>query len=113
VRLGECEDTLGSAMLSKPLGTPSRKLPVAVLVLAIAGGCVLVWVHAEFVHGSALSPSKCAVCSWASSLATIGALAVCFAVVRDALRIGLAPIVVSYPFCHRLPLSARSPPIAF
>ena len=102
-----------SAMVSrKPLRTPSRKLMVALLLLAIAGGYVLVWVHAEHVHGAALSPDKCVVCSWANNLATMGASAVCIALVSDAARIAPPPIVICSPFCHRLPLSARSPPIA-
>jgi len=99
-------------VFGKPLRAPSRKLTVALLLLAIAGGYVLVWVHAEHVHGSASSPDQCVVCSWATSLAMIGASAVCIAVVRDAVRIAPPPIAISYPFYHRLPLSARSPPSA-
>ena len=99
-------------MVSKPLGTRSRKLAVALLLLAIAGGYVLVWLHAEHVHGSALSPDQCVVCSWAKNLATIGASVVCIAAVRDAVRIAPPPIAISCPFYHRLSLSARSPPSA-
>jgi hypothetical protein len=89
---------------------PCGKLIAAVLLLTVASGCVLVCVHAEYVHGSALLPDKCVVCSWAKSLATIGASAACVAVVFAAVRVAPPPIAISYPFCYRLPLSARSPP---
>ena len=94
----------------EPPSTLCRKLIAAVLLLTIAGGCVLVWVHAEYVHGSALSPDKCVVCSWAKSLATIGAAAPAIAMVCPAGRIALPSLPASHPFSYRLPLSARSPP---
>jgi hypothetical protein len=83
---------------------------VAALLLAIAGGYVLVWVHAEYAHGSALSSEECVVCSWAKSLATIGASAVCMAVVCAVIRIAPLAVAIFRPFFYRLPVSARSPP---
>lgn len=100
-----------SAMvLRELLRTRCRTLAVAALVLAIVGGYVLVWVHAEHVHESAASADKCVVCSWAKSLATIGAAEPAIAMVCPAGRIALPSLPARHPFSYRLPFSARSPP---
>lgn len=87
-----------------------RKLIVTCLLLALAAGYLLVLFHAQHVHGSALSTDKCVVCAWAKSLATIGASAVCIAMVCAAVRMVPPRTAIRSPFCHRLPQSARSPP---
>jgi len=108
------EEVFGPAMvIREPLRTRCRRLTIAALLLAIAGGYVLVLVHAEYAHGSALSPEKCVVCSWAQNLATIGIAYVGIVAVSAAGRIATPSLLSSRPFCYRLPLSARSPPQAF
>jgi len=105
------EEVVGSVMvMTEPLKTRCRTLTAALLLLAIAGGYVLVWMHAEHAHGSALSTEGCVVCSWAKNLATIGVAAPGIATVCPAGRIAAPLPLVSCAFCYRLPVSARSPP---
>jgi hypothetical protein len=81
-----------------------------VLLVAMVCGYVLVWVHAEEVHGSASAADKCAVCAWAKNLATIGSSQPGIALVRPAGRVAPPSLPTTHPFHYRLPLSARSPP---
>jgi hypothetical protein len=94
----------------KPLKTRCRKLTAAGLLVAVVSGYVLVWVHAEAVHGSAATADKCVVCSWAKNLATIGSAQPGIVLVRPAGRVAPPSLHITHPFRYRLPLSARSPP---
>lgn len=96
-----------------PLKDRDRKLTLAVLLLAMTAACVLVWVHAEHVHESAISSDKCMVCSWANSMATIGASHVVVATVPFLGRIEALPLLLSRAFHCRLHFSARAPPGCF
>lgn len=107
----EPEGVCGSAMvLPEPLKTRYRKLTAAALLVAVVSGYVLVWVHAEAVHGSTSAADKCVVCSWAKNLATIGSAQPGIILVRPAGRMAPPSLFISRPFSHRLSFSARSPP---
>jgi ABC-type transport system involved in cytochrome c biogenesis permease subunit len=93
------------------LTTVLKKLTLAILVVAIAGSYLLVWIHAGHAHESALSEEQCAVCAWATSLATIGVTAPAIALVRPVCRIVPRPPVVCLPAFFCLSFSVRSPPL--
>ena len=93
-----------------PRNLPYRTLTVAALVLAIVGGYVLVWVHAEYVHGSVESPHDCAVCSWAKSLPTFAVADPPVVAGRPAGQIPSPSLPMAPPSSYRLPFSARPPP---
>ena len=104
---GICEATM---VLPEPMKTRCRRLTAGLLLVAVVSGYVLVWVHAQKVHVSASAADKCAVCSWAKNLATIGSSQPSVPVVRPVGRVAPPPLPVTHPFYYRLPLSARSPP---
>ena len=97
-------------VLPEPSKTRYRKLTAAGLLVAVVSGYVLVWVHAEAVHGSASAADKCVVCAWAKTLATIGSSQPGIPLVRPAGRVAPPSLPTTRPFHYRLPLSARSPP---
>jgi predicted PurR-regulated permease PerM len=100
--------------MSQPrhLRTFAAKSTVVVLLLALTASYALAWVHTIYEHGTPHSADQCAVCSFATSLATIGASQVVVVGVSVTGRIETPPIVVSHHATLHLPLSARSPPPA-
>jgi hypothetical protein len=94
------------------MNTLCRSLTAATLVLAIAGGCVLVSVHAEYAHGSAATPDDCMVCSWAKHLSTV---ALADPPVVTGCPVGRTPLPslpIAPPSSCPLTFSARAPPEA-
>jgi hypothetical protein len=97
---------------SRQLKSLAAKSTLAALLLAIVASYGLAWVHTIQEHGTPQSADQCAVCSFAKSLATIGASHVVVVAVRLTGRVDTPPIVVSHHATLHLPLSARSTPPA-